>query len=100
MRNFACAALNLTSKLAWLGVLVSFVIYNFYVQARSISEPPCDAHQVLILWRSAHYCATTTEAQLWELNYRVGSVLMVTAAVLTVLAGVCRKYFGRESKTS
>jgi hypothetical protein len=100
MRKFACTSLRFVANVAWIGVVASFLIYNFYIQMQGLREPPCAAQDIAILWRSTHYCATATQARLWELNYDLIQVLLVAAVVLTAMAGACRKYVQHDTQRS
>ena len=63
MRPAVCTVFKALSWFAWLGVFATFLVYNFFIQARGLHPPPCDAFSHVIVWRSSHFCATGQEAR-------------------------------------
>jgi hypothetical protein len=96
MRSFGHTLVKACSTLAWLGVITTFLVYNFFVDASGLHQPPCEAHSHVILWRSSHFCATAQEARFWELNYHSIYVLLGLAVVLTMIAGAYQQLLRRK----
>jgi hypothetical protein len=87
MRSAVFTLVKVLIGLAWLGVIATFLVYNFFIQAGGLHQPPCKANSHVILWRSTHFCATGREARLWELNYHSMYVLLGLAVALPMIAG-------------
>jgi len=89
MRHRFCSSLKLLMIFAWVGVIVSYLTYDYFVSSMGLREPPCPRGSSLILWRSTHYCATHSQARLWNLNHSSLYVLLIAAVALSMAAGAC-----------
>jgi hypothetical protein len=91
MRPAACTLFSVLSAFAWSGVIATFLVYSFFIQARGLHPPPCDAVSHTIVWRSSHFCATGREASWWQLNYYSMYVLLGAALALRMAAAGCKR---------
>lgn len=89
-------SLRLASYVCWLGTLLSFAVYNFFVQYEGLQRSPCDINQAEIIFRSTVYCGSVQDERLWSLNGIVGRAFLVGAVCLTVVSGVVKKWRMRD----
>jgi hypothetical protein len=87
----ALIVVRIASYASWLGVAVSFAIYNFYVQYNGLHRPPCTVGQAKLIFRSSAFCGSIQDVRFWNINVTAGEVLLAFAVVLTVIGGALRR---------
>ena len=75
----------------WAGVVVTFLVYNFYVDIANLNKPPCDLSQKIIRWRSTVFCASPRQALVWTLNYALLFVFLYGGLAISALAGLLQR---------
>jgi len=61
MRGSFCRLLKFATMIAWIGVIGSYLTYDYFVSAVGLREPPCALGASSILWRSTRFCATHSQ---------------------------------------
>lgn len=81
------------SAIAWCGAIVTFIVYNYFVDLKGLHRVPCTAAEQVIKWRSTLYCATNEQAWVWNTNYRLLYIFLAIAVAVPITAGVLHKLF-------